>query len=74
MGSKPPLYNFVAFAPPRVALVRADRELAWVRALAPKPTKKRSTSAKPKSAPKPLVGVPPEFQALAQAALRNLGM
>lgn len=73
MGSKPPLYDFRPFEPGRVAEVRSARELAWAQALAPKPTKRRTTSARSKT-PAPIRGVPPEMQAIMRQALANLGI
>lgn len=72
MISRPPLYDFRPFCPDRVAEVRAEREMAWARALAPTPKKPRKAStSKPPAA---LVGVPLEMQALMRAALKNLSL
>lgn len=69
---RPPLYNFRPFTPDRVPEVRAEREMAWARALAPTPKKPRKSTVS--KTPPALVGVPPEMQALMRAALANLSL
>ncbi len=73
MTARPPLCTFRPFTPDRVSEVRAARELAWAVALHP-PDKPKRKSTKPPSTPALLPNVPPEFQAMARAALKNLGL